>query len=51
MQLNTQDIHNLLVFLGRTTLKGREAVTLVELTAKLNALSKELEKNESNGKD
>lgn len=51
MELTTIDIQNILVFLGRATLKGREAVTFVELTAKLNALSKELEENESNGKD
>ena len=39
MKLTATDIHNLLVFLDRVQLTGKEAVTFVQLLSKLQEIS------------
>lgn len=41
MELTKADIHNLIVFLNRVQLSGNEAVTFVQLVAKIQAMNKD----------
>ena len=41
--LSKEDIHNLLIFLERSTMSGNEAVTFIMLREKLKQMLKEVE--------
>lgn len=49
MELTKEEMHNLLIFLDRVTLTGKEATAYVTLIAKLNTILKEeAEQNDNN---
>lgn len=43
MKLTKEEIHNLLIFLERSTMSGNEAVTFIMLREKLKQMLKEVE--------
>lgn len=46
MELTKKDIHNILIFLNRSTMNGEEVPTFVEVYGKLQEMLKEPEKVE-----
>ena len=48
MELTKTDIHNLLIFLQRTTVQGSEVPTYIQLTSKLEAMLNTPEKEVQN---